>query len=86
VSVGKEQDEFTVRSHQMAAKAHADGWYKGEVIPYKGSTEENGTEADPTIEPGFRAQASFCEASRNTHCCRLVVPYRRCFWLTLITY
>jgi acetyl-CoA acetyltransferase len=26
----QEQDQFTVRSHQLAAKAHADGFYKNE--------------------------------------------------------
>lgn len=46
----QEQDEYTVRSHSLAGKAHTDGWYKGEVLPYKGSTEENGIKADSTVE------------------------------------
>ena len=25
----EEQDQYTVRSHTLAGKAHADGWYKG---------------------------------------------------------
>ena len=33
----QEQDEFALRSHLGAAKAHADGLYDDEVIPYNGS-------------------------------------------------
>lgn len=62
----QEQDEFTVRSHQMAAKAHADGWYKGEVIPYKGSTEENGIKADSTIESVSKLKPAFVKP-HGTH-------------------
>jgi acetyl-CoA acyltransferase len=29
----KEQDEWSVRSHQLAAKAQAEGFFKGEIIP-----------------------------------------------------
>jgi acetyl-CoA acyltransferase len=44
-----EQDEFTVRSHVMAAQAHADGFYVNDVLPYKGSTVENGIKGDSTV-------------------------------------
>ena len=54
-----EQDEFTVRSHRLAAKAHADGWYNGEVIPYKGSTQENGIKADSTVEALSKLKPAF---------------------------
>ncbi|DAZ99648.1 TPA: hypothetical protein N0F65_001885 [Lagenidium giganteum] len=33
-----------------AAKAHAEGKYKGEIIPFKGSTEENGINPNSTLE------------------------------------
>mmetsp|Transcript_10655 Transcript_10655/g.17633 ORF Transcript_10655/g.17633 Transcript_10655/m.17633 type:complete len:455 (-) Transcript_10655:74-1438(-) len=62
----QEQDEFTVRSHTNAAKAHADGWYNGEVIAYKGSTAENGIKADSTIESVGKLKAAFVKP-HGTH-------------------
>ncbi|GMI21447.1 hypothetical protein TrCOL_g3118 [Triparma columacea] len=38
----EEMDHFTVRSHTNAGKAHEEKWYDGEVMPWNGSTEENG--------------------------------------------
>lgn len=38
----QEQDEYTVRSHQNAAKAHAEGRYDQEIIPVDNNTTENG--------------------------------------------
>lgn len=55
----QEQDEFTIRSHKLAAKAHADGFYKGEVVAYKGSTEENGIKADSTMESVSKLKPAF---------------------------
>lgn len=55
----QEQDEFTVRSHQMAHKAHVDGFYKGEVVAYKGSTEENGIKVDSTYESVAKLKPAF---------------------------
>ncbi|CAM9413776.1 unnamed protein product [Ectocarpus sp. 12 AP-2014] len=46
----QEQDEFALRSHQNAAKAHADGIYDQEIIPVDGSTEENGVKGESTLE------------------------------------
>jgi len=46
----KEQDEFALRSHLLAAKAHADGIYDEEVLMYEGSRAENGARADSTYE------------------------------------
>ncbi len=46
----REQDEFALRSHHAAAKAHADGLYKDELIPVNGSTVENGIRGDTTLE------------------------------------
>nr|CCA18002.1 trifunctional enzyme subunit beta putative [Albugo laibachii Nc14] len=42
-------DEYTIEAHRKSADAHAQGKYKGEIIPYKGSTEENGINAASTI-------------------------------------
>jgi len=46
----REQDEFALRSHHLAAKAHADGIYDDEVISYEGSRAELGCRGDSTIE------------------------------------
>lgn len=54
-----EQDEFTVRSHTLAAKAHADGFYKGEVMAYNGSTEENGIKGNSTMESVSKLKPAF---------------------------
>ena len=62
----QEQDEYTVRSHSLAGKAHTDGWYKGEVIPYKGSTEENGIKADSTVEKVGKLKPAFIKP-HGTH-------------------
>jgi len=61
-----EQDEYTVRSHQLAAKAHADGWYQNDVIPYKGSTEENGIKGDSTVESVSKLKPAFVKP-HGTH-------------------
>jgi acetyl-CoA acetyltransferase len=55
----EDQDAFTVRSHVSAAKAHADGFYKNEVLAYKGSTEENGIKGDSTIEKVAKLKPAF---------------------------
>jgi acetyl-CoA acyltransferase len=62
----QDQDEFTVRSHRAAAAAHADGWYVGEVIPYKGSTKENGIKGDSTIESVSKLKPAFVKP-HGTH-------------------
>merc|ERR1712183_738046 len=46
----EDQDRFAVRSHTLAAAAHSDGFYDNEIIPYKGSIEENGIKRDSTVE------------------------------------
>ena len=61
-----EQDEFTVRSHSLAGKAHTDGWYDGEIVPYKGSTEENGIKASSTVESVSKLKPAFVKP-HGTH-------------------
>ncbi|OQS07107.1 trifunctional enzyme subunit beta, mitochondrial precursor [Thraustotheca clavata] len=46
----KEMDEYSVQSHLNAAKAHAEGKYEGEILPFKGSTAENGINLNTSIE------------------------------------
>jgi acetyl-CoA acyltransferase len=46
----RESDEFALRSHHNAAKAHADGLYEDEVLSYNGSKAENGVRGESTLE------------------------------------
>jgi len=61
-----EQDEFAVRSHINAAKAHEEGFYDGEVIPYKGSTKENGVKSDSKVEKLSKMKPAFIKP-HGTH-------------------
>lgn len=62
----QDQDEYTVRSHTKAGKAHEEGWYKGEIVPYKGSTAENGIKADSSIDSVGRLKPAFVKP-HGTH-------------------
>ena len=55
----QQQDEFTVRSHTLAAKAHEEGWYDPEIVPYKGTTTENGIKGDSTVEKVSKLKPAF---------------------------
>lgn len=46
----EDQDAFALRSHQNAARAHAEGLYEEEIVPVNGSYEENGVKGDSTLE------------------------------------
>lgn len=46
----RESDEFALRSHHNAAKAHADGLYDEEVLEFNGSRSEEGVRGESTIE------------------------------------
>ena len=62
----QDQDEYTVRSHLLAQKAHDEGFYKDEIVPYKGSTTENGIKGDLTIEKVSRLKPAFLKP-HGTH-------------------
>jgi len=62
----KECDEFAVLSHHRAAKAHADGLYKDEIIPVEGKTEENGIKADTSLEKMAKLNPAFVKP-HGTH-------------------
>ena len=62
----QDQDEFTVRSHTLAQKAHDAGFYKNEVVPYKGSTVENGIKGDSTMESVGKLKPAFVKP-HGTH-------------------
>jgi acetyl-CoA acyltransferase len=55
----QEQDEFTVRSHLLAQKAHDEGFYNEEIVPYKGSIAENGIKGGSTIESVSKLKPAF---------------------------
>ncbi len=54
-----DQDRYTLRSHQMAQAAHDSGFYVNEVIPYKGSTKENGIKGDSKLESIQKLKPAF---------------------------
>ncbi|CAE7823255.1 HADHB, partial [Symbiodinium microadriaticum] len=62
----KDQDEFTVRSHTNAAKAHAEGLYDCEIIPVDGSSLENGIKGDTTYEKVSKLKPAFIKP-HGTH-------------------
>lgn len=61
-----DQDEYTVKSHNSAEKAHKDGFYKGEVVAYKGSTEENGIKLGSSMETVSKLKPAFIKP-HGTH-------------------
>ena len=62
----KDQDEFAVLSHVRAAKAHADGLYKDELVPVDGNIVENGIKGDTTIEKIGKLNPAFMKP-HGTH-------------------
>lgn len=62
----QEQDEFAVRSHINAAKAHKEGFYDGEVISYKGSIDENGVKSDSCVDKISKMKPAFIKP-HGTH-------------------
>jgi len=62
----QEQDEFTVRSHTLAQAAHDDGFYKDEILPYRGSLVENGIKGNSTIESVGKLKPAFVKPN-GTH-------------------
>jgi len=62
----QDQDEFTVRSHILAQTAHDDGFYKNEIVPYRGSHAENGIKGNSTIESVSRLKPAFVKPN-GTH-------------------
>jgi acetyl-CoA acyltransferase len=63
-----EQDEFAARSHQLAAKAHADGLYADQIAPvapppkFKPVLADNGVRGDTTIEKLGKLRPAFDKA------------------------
>lgn len=62
----QDQDEFTVRSHSLAQAAHQDGFYEEEIVPYRGSSAENGIKGDSTVESVSKLKPAFIKPN-GTH-------------------
>ncbi len=68
----KEQDEFAVRSHQLAAKADAEGLLAGEIAPveappnFKRISKDNGFRADTTLEKISKLKPAFVKDGGGT--------------------
>jgi acetyl-CoA C-acetyltransferase len=54
-----EQDQLALESHQKAAAAYAEGFYKDLVIEYLGLTQDNNIRTDTTLEKLGRLQPAF---------------------------
>jgi acetyl-CoA C-acetyltransferase len=54
-----EQDQLALESHQKAAAAYAQGFYKDLVIEYLGLTQDNNIRADTTLEKLAKLQPAF---------------------------
>ena len=66
----EEQDEFTLRSHQNAQKAHDDGVYAEELVPgVEGDADlhENGIKAQSTPEQLAKLKPAFVKNGAGTH-------------------
>ena len=61
-----DQDSFTVRSHLNAAKAHAAGLYKDEIVPVDGSVVENGIKGDTSVDKVAKLKPAFVKP-HGTH-------------------
>jgi acetyl-CoA acyltransferase len=62
----KDQDEFTVRSHTLAAKATKDGLYLDEIVPVNNSSVENGIKGDTSMEKVSKLSPAFIRPN-GTH-------------------
>lgn len=54
-----EQDQLALESHQKAAAAYAQGFYKDLVVEYLGLTQDNNIRADSTLEKLAKLQPAF---------------------------
>jgi acetyl-CoA C-acetyltransferase len=54
-----EQDQLALESHQKAAAAYAEGFYKDLVIDYQGLSQDNNIRTDTTLEKLAKLRPSF---------------------------
>jgi len=61
----RDSDEFALRSHHNAAKAHADGLFDDEVLEYNGSRAETGVRGESTLEKLSSLKPAFVKPHGN---------------------
>jgi len=61
----RDSDEFALRSHHNAAKAHADGIFDEEVLEYNGSRAETGVRGESTLEKLSSLKPAFVKPYGN---------------------
>jgi len=62
----EEQDEFALRSHLLAAKAHADDFYEDEVLEFMGTKRENNIRGDLKLEKLQKLKPAFGKNGTHT--------------------
>ena len=61
-----DQDEFTIRSHNLANNAHEKGFYDNEIFPVEGNTQENNIRPNQDIKKLGRLKSSFKKNGTHT--------------------
>jgi acetyl-CoA C-acetyltransferase len=61
-----EQDTLALESHQHAAAAYAEGFYKDLVVPYEGLTQDNNIRTDTTLDKLATLRPSFDSSAAGT--------------------
>ena len=61
-----DQDEFTIRSHNLAFKSHQEGKYKNEIFPVDGNTIENNIRPNQKLEKISKLKPSFIRNGTHT--------------------
>jgi acetyl-CoA acyltransferase len=61
-----DQDEFTIRSHNLAYKAHQEKLYKNEIFPYNNITEEHNIRPNLSINKLSKLKSSFKKDGTHT--------------------
>ena len=62
----EDQDEYTLRSHNLAFRAHKNNLYKNEIFPIDGNTMENNIRGDIKIEKLSKLKPSFKKNGTHT--------------------
>ena len=61
-----DQDQLAFESHQKAAKAWSDGFYKDLVVPFSGATSDNNVRADTSLEKLGKLKPVFDRGPQGT--------------------
>ena len=61
-----DQDEYTIRSHNLAYKAHKNGLYRNELFPYNNITEEGNIRSNLKLDRLSKLKPSFKKDGTHT--------------------